>query len=475
MTTTDAPAPSGAYAGRRWPVTAWGLWDWGSAAFNAVITTFVFTVYLTAEDDAGDPLFGSGVDTKLGWALAAAGLTIAVLAPLTGQRADRSGRRTFWLAVHTGVVIVASALMFFVTPEPNMLWLGLLLLAVGNVFFELASVNYNAMLKDISTPATVGRISGLGWGLGYLGGIVLLLFVYFGFINPEVGLFGVTGDDGLDVRVTMIACAIWTAIFSLPVILAIRDAPRGASERVAGPKHGIVASYRHLFATVADLWRTDRNTVYFLGASAVFRDGLAGVFTFGAVLAAGSFGFTDGGVIIFGVAANVVAGVATILFGLLDDRIGPKRVIVGSLTAMCVAGVVLFVLHDGGSTVFWIFGLVLCIFVGPAQSASRSLLARLIPEGREGQVFGLYATTGRAASFLAPTAWALALTIAAGVTGRPSDEVQYAGILGILLVLLAGLLLLLPVKAPRPGHPRPAVEPTDGPPAAEPPAGGSAV
>ncbi|MDR6176178.1 MFS-type transporter involved in bile tolerance (Atg22 family) [Nocardioides zeae] len=179
------------------------------------------------------------------------------------------------------------------------------------------------------------------------------------------------------------------------------------------------------------------------------------MFTFGAVLAAGSFGFSAGGVIIFGVAANVVAGIATILFGLLDDRIGPKRVIVGSLSAMCVAGLVLFVLHDGGSTVFWIFGLVLCIFVGPAQSASRSLLARLIPEGREGQVFGLYATTGRAASFLAPTAWALALTIAAGVTGRSADDVQYAGILGILVVLLAGLLLLLPVRAPEPGQPRP--------------------
>lgn len=455
MSTVEAPATTNPYAGRRWPVAAWGLWDWGSAAFNAVITTFVFTVYLTAEDDAGEPLFGSGVDTKLGWALAAAGVLIALLAPLTGQRADRSGRRTFWLAVHTGVVVVASALMFFVTPEPSMLLLGLFLLAAGNVFFELASVNYNAMLNEISTPATVGRISGLGWGLGYLGGIVLLLFVYFGFINPEVGLFGVTGENGLDVRVTMLACAIWTAVFSLPVILTIRDAPRGASERVAGPRTGIVASYRHLFATVADLWRTDRNTVYFLGASAVFRDGLAGVFTFGAVLAAGSFGFSAGGVIIFGVAANVVAGIATILFGLLDDRIGPKRVIVGSLGAMCVAGVVLFVLHDGGRTVFWIFGLVLCIFVGPAQSASRSLLARLIPEGREGQVFGLYATTGRAASFLAPTAWAVALTVAAGVTGRSSDDVQYAGILGILIVLLAGLLLLLPVKAPRPGQPRP--------------------
>ncbi|MDT9592336.1 MFS transporter [Nocardioides zeae] len=447
------PAPEGARAtARRRTVLAWGLWDWGSAAFNAVITTFVFTVYLTADGDDG-PLFGSGVDTKLGWALAAAGLTIAVLAPVTGQRADSSGRRTFWLGAHTGVVVLASALMFFVEPDPGLLWLGLLLLAVGNVFFELASVNYNAMLGDISTPATVGRISGLGWGLGYLGGIVLLLIVYFGFISPDVGLFGVTGDNGLDVRVTMLVCAVWTLLFSLPVLLSIRDRPRPEAA-ARGPRQGVLAAYRHLFATVAGLWRTDRNTVYFLGASAVFRDGLAGVFTFGAVLAAGSFGFSSGGVIIFGIAANVVAGIATIGFGLLDDKIGPKRVIVGSLAAMCVAGSVLFVLHDGGSGVFWVFGLILCIFVGPAQSASRSLLSRLIRPGMEGQVFGLYATTGRAASFLAPAAWALALTIASGVTGSPTEDVQYAGIIGILVVLLAGLLLLLPVRAPRPGEQR---------------------
>ncbi|WP_043643017.1 MFS transporter [Nocardioides alkalitolerans] len=428
-----------------WPVWAWGLWDWGSAAFNAVITTFVFTVYLTAENDAGEPLFGEGVDAKLGWALAAAGVLIALLAPLIGQRADRSGRRTFWLAANTGAVVVMSALMFFVTPDASLLWLGLLLLAAGNIFFELASVNYNAMLNEIATPATVGRISGLGWGLGYLGGIVLLLFVYFGFINPDVGLFGVTGDNGLDVRVTMLVCAIWTLVFSIPVILTIRDAPR-ATDATKAARLGIVGSYKQLFATVAGLWRTDRNTVYFLGASAVFRDGLAGVFTFGAVLAAGTFGFSSGGVIIFGVAANVVAGIATIAAGRIDDVFGPKRVIVVSLTSMCIAGTALFFLHDGGSTIFWIFGLVLCIFVGPAQSASRSLLARLIPEGQEGQVFGLYATTGRAASFLAPLGWALALTIGASVTGSSGDDSQYFGILGIILVLLVGLLLLLPVK-----------------------------
>lgn len=437
---THAATAGDAVSPRTWPVVAWGLWDWGSAAFNAVITTFVFSVYITSD------AFGPGASSKLGWALASAGVLIALFAPVTGRRADRSGRRTFWLTVNTLLVVVASAGLFFVKPSPDHLWLGLILLAAGNIFFEFASVQYNAMLNEISTPATVGRVSGFGWGLGYLGGIVLLLTVFYGFINPEVGLFGVTGADGLDVRVTMLLCAVWTLVFSLPVILTIRDDK--SARAVRGDSVSIAESYRQLFRTVRDLWVTDRNTAYFLIASAVFRDGLAGVFTFGGVLAAGTFGFSPSEVIMFAVAANVVAGVATIGFGALDDRLGPKRVIVGSLSCMLVAGLVIFVLHDQGAGVFWIFGLLLCIFVGPAQSASRTFLARLIPQGKEGEIFGLYATTGRAVSFLAPAAWSGSILLGAAITGvGDTDDAEYWGILGIMAIVAVGLVLLLKVRS----------------------------
>lgn len=422
-----------------WPVYAWSLWDWGSAAFNAVITTFVFTVYITNAD-----LFGAGASQKLGWVLAGAGALIAVCAPVAGLRSDRSGRRTFWLAVNTMVVVVISASLFFVAPGPENLWLGLVLLAVGNIFFELASVNYYAMLNGLSTPQTVGRVSGLGWGLGYIGGIVLLLIVYFGLISPDVGLFGITSENGMDVRVAMLICAGWTLVFSLPVILTVRD---DRSSRGTMPRLGVIGSYRLLFRSVANVWRQDHHTVFFLGASAIFRDGLAGVFTFGGVIAATVFGFAPGEVIVFGVAANLVAGVATITFGALDDLLGPKRVIVGSLVAMILAGLGVFFLHERGAVVFWSLGLLLCVFVGPAQSASRTFLARLIPKGKEGELFGLYATTGRAVSFLAPAAFSLAIAVGAGVTGQSAADAEYWGILGVVAVLTLGLLLLLPVRS----------------------------
>jgi Permeases of the major facilitator superfamily len=168
------------------------------------------------------------------------------------------------------------------------------------------------------------------------------------------------------------------------------------------------------------------------------------VFAFGAVIAAGTFGFTAGEVIIFGAAANIVAGLSTMVFGVLDDRIGPKRVILISLTALVILGTAIFVLHDGGATVFWICGMLMTMFVGPAQSASRTFLARLIPMGRAGEIFGLYATTGRVVSFLSPAAFGLAIGLGAAVTGQ--ENTQYWGILGIVLVLLAGLVVMIPVK-----------------------------
>ncbi len=416
-------------------VLAWGMWDWGTQPFNTVITTFVFSVYITSSS------FGATntTSTALAISTALAGLFVALLAPVLGQNSDRSGRTVRNLRVLTWILAALSAALFVVRPEPAYLWVGLGLLAVGSVVSEIAGVNYNSTIDQVATSRTVGRVSGFGWGMGYLGGIIVLLLIYFLFIQPDVGLFGVTGDDGLDIRVSMIVCGIWTLLFTIPAFLVLKD-----REVERAPRVGVVRSYRLVWQSITGLWRVSRHTVYFLLASALFRDGLAGVFAFGAVLAAGTFGMSAGDVIIFGAAANVVAGVATMLFGMLDDRVGPKRVILISLGSLVVLGVLIFVLHDGGTGVFWVLGLLMTVFVGPAQAASRSFLARLIPEGKGGEIFGLYATTGRVVSFLSPAAFGLFIALGALVTG--DENTQYWGILGIVLILAAGFVVMLPVK-----------------------------
>ena len=417
-------------------IAAWAFWDWGGAAFNAVITTFVFTVYLTSTPGFGD---SADVTGKLGLAMGGAGLIIALLAPVTGARSDGTGRRKLWLAVNTAVVVLMSAAMFFVEPKASLLPLGLFLVAAGTVFFELASVNYNAMLSQVSTPKTIGKVSGFGWSMGYFGGIVLLLILYFGFIHPDVGLFGVTIENGLSIRVSMLIAAGWMAIFAIPVLVAVPELPKTDSNI---SKVGFFRSYVVLGRQIGELWKSSRETIKFLVASAIFRDGLTGVFTFGGVLAASVFGFSKGDVIIFAIAANIVAGLSTVLVGRLDDRLGAKPVMLFAISGTIVAGLSVFFFHTGGSAIFWIFGLLMAVFVGPAQSASRSFLARVIPEGREGEIFGLYATTGKAATFLAPSLFALFVFL---------FHSSIWGVIGIVIVLVAGLALLIPVKARQSG------------------------
>ncbi|QTH59479.1 MFS transporter [Corynebacterium hindlerae] len=415
-------------------VLAWAAWDWGSAAFNAVLVTFVFSVYLTDS-------VGKHVDNptgKLSFALGAAGVAIALLAPVQGRLSDVRGTRRRSVRIWTFVTFFLMLALFLVrNDDASYFWLGITIMAIASVTFQFAEVPYFAMLRQVSTPETVGRVSGFGWAAGYFGGIVLLLTCYLGFIagdGPNRGLLGLPIDGGFNIRMVAALAAAWFLIFGLPVMFRVPEiAPDPAAQTTS-----FVASYKQLIREIIELWRTDRNAVWFLLAAAVFRDGLAGVFTFGAILAVKVYGISEGDVLLFGVAANVVSALGAVVAGYLDDWIGPKPVIIVSLICMVVDVAVLYIVS--GPINFWVFGLILCLFVGPAQSAARTFLSRLSPTGREGQMFGLYATTGRAVSWLAPVAFGTFVSL---------FGFDRAGIIGIGLILLLGLLMVSAVKAPR--------------------------
>jgi UMF1 family MFS transporter len=319
------------------------------------------------------------------------------------------------------------------------------------VFSELAFVNYNAMLEQIATPRTIGRVSGFGWSAAYFGGIVALLLVLALFVQPAFPWFGASTAESLNIRLVAVFSMLWIVVFSVPVLVAVPEVRRRQAAKL-----GVVASYALLFRRIRAIWQTSPHTLYFLVASAVFRDGLAAVFTFGGVIAAGTFGFSLSQVIFFAIFGNIVAAVGAILGGILDDRLGPKRVIIGSLVGLLIAGGAVLALGNAtysigsltwpGATTFWVFGLFLCLFVGPAQASSRAYLARLAPDGASGELFGLYATTGRAVSFLAPSLFSACIAIATPLVAV--GQAQRWGIAGILVVLLAGLLVLLPVRPP---------------------------
>jgi UMF1 family MFS transporter len=421
-------------------VFAWAFWDWATQPFNTVLLTFVWVPsYLTSTffidpevvGTAGEEAALGQLASNLGYGITIAGLLIAILAPVMGQRADRAGRQKLQLFIFTSLLIVAQLGLVFVQPGAEWFWMGVALIAIGSVFGEIAGVNYNALLISVSTPKTIGKVSGLGWGFGYLGGIVALTIVV-GLILGGV----LDGESSTTFQLIALGATIWTIIFVIPIFLSVPEPPK----LTTAPKVGFFKSYVELVRSVVRLYKETRPTFWFLLASAVYRDGLSAVFTFGSVIAGIVFGFGFTDLVIFGIALNIVAGVSTILAGRLDDRFGPKRVILISVFGLVACTLIVFFFADLGAGLFWAVGIVLAAFVGPAQAASRSFLARVTPAGREGEVFGLYATTGRAAGWMASLLWGVFIVLAGSQT--------LYGILGISLVLLVGGIMLLFVKAP---------------------------
>jgi UMF1 family MFS transporter len=427
--------PAGTRTRGRLPVVAWALWDCGSTGVNAIVVTFVYSVYLTQQVGAGLP----GPTTPASWlgrVLTIAGLFVAMLAPATGVLVDAPHRRRTVLTILTGVVVVLTSAMSLIRADYHYLWPGLVLLACTAAFSDLATVPYNAMLRQLSTPETSGRVSGFGSAAGYFGSVVLLLIVYLGFIAGDGDTRGallLPHDDGQNVRAAVLLTAAWLALFALPLLIT----SKALDTEDRPPVVGVLGAYRALWVEVKGEWRRDHHVVYYLLASAVFRDGLTGVFSFGAVLGVTVFGVSPADVLLFGVCACVIAAIGAVLGGLLDDRIGSKPVIVGSLTSMVVVGLVL--LNLSGVLAFWICGLLLCLFVGPTQSSARTMMMRMSTEGKEGVAFGLYTTTGRAVSFLAPLLFFTFIDVFG--TDR-------AGLGGLVTVLVMGLLAILGVRMP---------------------------
>lgn len=424
MTTLAVDTRSG-----RGAVVGWCLYDWANSAFPTVVSTFVFAAYFTRgvapSETEGTYLWGNAV------AVAAVG--IALLSPVLGAIADRTGRRRPWLAVFTLICVLATAALWTVRPDAADVPRALVLVVVATMAFEFAGMFYNAQLPAVAPPGRMGRISGIGWGVGYAGGLVCLVVALFGLVQADPPPFGLEPDAAEPVRATVLLVAIWFAVFSLPAFFLVPDRPDGSGQPIR----------RAVTDGVAQLWSTLRRldlrspVARYLAAHMLYADGLTTLFTFGGIYAAGTFGMAFSEIIMFGIALNLTAGAGAVAFGWIDDRVGPKRAILAALVGLMLFGGLALVAPD--KSWFWIAGMAMGTFMGPAQAASRTLMAKLAPADQRAEMFGLYALSGKATNFAGPLAlgWA---TLA--------FDSQRAGMATILMFLTAGLLLLLTVKEP---------------------------
>jgi UMF1 family MFS transporter len=358
-----------------------------------------------------------------------AGLIVALSSPVLGAIADQGGRRKPWIGAFTLLCVLATGALWWVQPGTGVVP-ALLLAGFATVAAEFAVVFYNAMLPSLTSFERLGRWSGWAWGLGYAGGIGCLVLALFGFVR-EPAWFPLPRADLEHVRATFVLVAAWYTLFAFPLFLFTPDEPaqrKGMGEAMRDGLAQFRASLRQVRAYVPIL--------RFLLAHMVFIDGIATLFAFGGVYAAGTFNLNEEQVLILGIALNVTAGLGATAFAWVDDWLGSKLTILISLVGLIVPGTLLLVVES--RTVFWVLAMLLGVFVGPVQAASRSYLARTAPAHLRGQLFGLFAFSGKATAFMGP------LTV--GWVTELFDSQRFG--MGVIpFLLLIGIAMMLSVPA----------------------------
>lgn len=406
-------------------IIAWCLYDWACASFSIIVTTFIFATYFTTKVAINE------IAGTYQWAnaTALAGIIIAFSSPLFGAIADHGGHHKLWLFIFTTLAIVSSAFLWFSYPSTDAIYWTLTCFVLGTIGLEVAIVFYNAFLPTLVPTNYMGRVSGWGWGSGYFGGIVALSLALIFFVKRNS--LGLNTQNAEQIRICGPYVALWYGLFSLPLFLFVpslkiptRPLPQAIS-----------LGLRELMATIKKLPK-ERNILIYLISHMVYTDGLNTLFIFGGIYAAGTFGLSFEEVLLFGITMNVTAGIGAVVLSWMDDYFGSKETVILSLFCLAAIGFPILFLHD--KFYFWAVALALSLFVGPVQSASRTLMVRiLLKKELSTEMFGLYALSGRITAFIGP--WLL------GLTTYYFDS-QRVGMGTVLCFFVIGALLLLPVK-----------------------------
>ena len=396
-------------------IVSWALYDFANSAFTTLIVTFIFSAYF-AQSIAPDPIEGAIWWTR---AVQTSAIIVAVVMPVLGAIADSGGLKKRLLFMATVACVVLTAALFWMGPGDA--WFAALIFIGANVAYEITQVLYNSFLPEIATPQKMGRVSGFGWGVGYVGGLICLALA-LGMVTtwlPET--------DYVNIRATSLLTALWFLVFSIPTFLYLRERqPRRPSPIIEHVHRG--------FSRIRDTGRNlsqYRQAVRFLVARLVYNDGLVTVFAMAAIYAGAEFGLVTSEILLLGIVVNVAAGISAIIFGFVNDQIGGKKTITVTLVGLIGTTGLAFFAPD--RTWFWVAAIFLGMMVGPNQAASRSLLASFVPQNKQAELFGFYAFSGKLASVLGPLSYGLVL----GAT-----ESHRWALASVVIFFVVGLCLL---------------------------------
>lgn len=445
---------------------SWAFFEWARNPYVILCVIYVLAPYI-ATDVIGDPVRGQAIISA--WHRTA-GWAVALTAPFLGAAADRMGHRKPLLAVAVAIMAPAIFVQWWAVPGGDglPLWgIGLAIIVAG-VAFSWSEVLHNSMLTRATVPATLSHVSGLGLALGNASSVMLLVFVLWtmalpGAVDwpflPDRPMFGLNPDAHEPSRIVAPLVAVWLVLFSIPLFLFTPDTNATGERFGDALRHGV----SNVIRTIRKLSH-HRNVALFLIARMIYADGKTAILIFGGVYAAGAMGWGLIEMLAFGVILSIFAVFGGVAGGMLDHAIGPKRAVVLEIgvTLFCLITMVsmsstamLFVIPVDPAERVWsgpVFqtapelayiaaSMLIAISITAAYASSRTLMARLAPEGMEGEVFGLYALSGSATVWLGP-ALVEHFTLSANS--------QRAGFASIAILLLVGLSVLLFVRPPKP-------------------------
>lgn len=390
----------------------WILYDFADSSFVTIIVTVLFSMYfknvVVNQGELGTALWGRGISISM--------LMVAILAPFLGAIADYSHSKKLLLTIFSYSCVSLTAILFFV--KPGNIYFALIIFILANFSFNSANVFYNAFLSMIANPSEIGKISGIAWGVGYLGGLASLLV-----IMPIVKLHL---DNYLNYRFSFLIVAIFYGVFALPTMLWVKD----KTGSVFRTQSYLIIALTRLKETVLNI-KKYKELLKFLISYLLYNDGITVVISFASIYGAQRFGMNASEMILYFIIAQPASFLGAIIFGYLFDKIGAKNSI--SITLVIWILTVIWVFFCTSKQEYYFIGIAAGFAMGSSQSNSRALFSLLTPINKMTEFFGFYSVTGRLASIIGPLVY--------GEIAVRTGNQRYA-ILSIILFFISGLLLL---------------------------------
>jgi UMF1 family MFS transporter len=417
-------------------IFGWAMYDFANSAFATTILAVIFNKYfatVVAGGAGGVNLFGFHLHgaSFFTFTVSLSMAISAVLAPFLGAVADSSGSKKRFLMVFCYTAILFTALLYFVRAGDY--WMGALFFIVANIGFAGGNVFYNAFLPEISTDRTIGRISGLGWALGYMGGGLLLAINLIMLKYPKWLGFP---EGYLTVHDCFLSVSLWWFVFSFPTFLLLKE--RAQETLSSYEKISFRAGYhrlRHTFGRV----KTFKELTKFLFAYLIYNDGIETVIIMASIFGADVLGMKTDEIILYFLMIQGIAFFGSLIFGFLADAIGNKRTVMISLGIWSL--IVIWAFRLGifwdPKTEYWILGILAGMVMGGSQAASRSLQGVFTPDANCAEFFGFFAVSGKFASVFGPLIYGILIAITGSVQ---------SGVLSVLIFFIIGMAILWTVN-----------------------------